>query len=369
MKYYIGLGGIGCRAVYAYKMTHDIPADRCFYIDSDKFISDTIPESNIYLVPDLSQGTACCRSIGRSAIQQEIYRGKLQMFFKDVLTSQDVSIQIVTSSFGGFGGGIAATVMDYLQANIWALQKNLCSVYAITESVFRGRGFPRAITDRFESNTIDFLCDFSDRIITTKNPCFSGFVSDFCFSQCKLWLLDGSCFVGGKDYGGADRFAQALDMDAAQLEKIDVQRRYQVKPVSSEREVFISYSSEDQDVANRIVHAIEAKGIRCWIASRDMHEGSYPQQIMQQIRACSVFLILLSVHSVKSEHVKNELDRAFNRLKDGMTIVPFLMDDVSLDDECMYYLCRQELFSGNRPPLDARIDELARLVEGVVRNS
>ena len=368
MKYYIGLGGIGCRAVCAYAKTHDIPADRCFYIDSDASIVDMLPDANVYLVSGLSQGTACCRNIGRSAILQEIFRGNLRGFFRNIFTSQDVSLHIMTSSFGGFGGGVAAAVMDYLQANIWQKRNTPCSVYAVTESVFRGLGFPRKLMDRFESNTIDFVRDFSDRIITAKTPFLSERFSDFSFSQCKLWLLDGCQFAGGTDFGGADRFAQALDMDDEQLEKFDLQKRYQVKPISAEQEVFISYSSKDQDVADRILHAVESKGIRCWIASRDMHEGSYPRQIMQQIRACKVFLILLSVHSVKSEHVKNELDRAFSRLKEGMIMVPFLLDNVDLDDECMYYLCRQELFSGNRPPLETRIEELSGLVESIVRN-
>ena len=75
---------------------------------------------------------------------------------------------------------------------------------------------------------------------------------------------------------------------------------------------------------------------------------------------------MLSKNSIASEQVKNEIDRAFSRLKDGLKIVPFIIDDSELDDECSYYLCRQEFYFGKTPPIKARIDELVGKISGML---
>ena len=47
-----------------------------------------------------------------------------------------------------------------------------------------------------------------------------------------------------------------------------------------------------------------------------------------------------------------------SRLGNGLKIVPFIIDDAELDDDCSYYLCRQEFYFGKKPPLKERIQEL-----------
>lgn len=39
-------------------------------------------------------------------------------------------------------------------------------------------------------------------------------------------------------------------------------------------DVFISYSSKDKPVADATVAVLEANGIRCWIAPRDIRPGA-----------------------------------------------------------------------------------------------
>lgn len=87
---------------------------------------------------------------------------------------------------------------------------------------------------------------------------------------------------------------------------------------------------------------------------------------MQAIREAKLFLVVISKNSISSEQVKNEIDRAFNRVKDGMIIVPFIIDDSEMDDECQYYLCRQEMFFGKKPPIDERIHELILRIKDVL---
>lgn len=131
-------------------------------------------------------------------------------------------------------------------------------------------------------------------------------------------------------------------------------------------DVFISYSSLDQAIADKVADRLLELGITPWIASRSMKEGPYAKQIMQGIKDAKVFLVLLSKNSISSEQVKNEIDRAFSRLKEGLKIIPFILDDSELDDECQYYLCRQEMFSAKEPPIQKRVDELVHRIGTII---
>ena len=50
-------------------------------------------------------------------------------------------------------------------------------------------------------------------------------------------------------------------------------------------DVFISYSKNDKATADAVCHALEADGIRCWVAPRDVSPGlSWKQSIVDAIR-------------------------------------------------------------------------------------
>jgi len=49
-------------------------------------------------------------------------------------------------------------------------------------------------------------------------------------------------------------------------------------------DVFISYSSEDKNVADAVCGTLEKQDVRCWIASRDVPPGqSWPAAIVKAI--------------------------------------------------------------------------------------
>lgn len=104
-------------------------------------------------------------------------------------------------------------------------------------------------------------------------------------------------------------------------------------------DVFISYSSKDKVVADAVCHSLEENRVMCWIAPRDVVVGqSYAKQIMQSIKECQIIVLIFSENSNKSEHVENEIDKAFNC---GKPIIPFLIDKTEMNDELGYYLGRK----------------------------
>src|SRR6266516_4310672 len=74
---------------------------------------------------------------------------------------------------------------------------------------------------------------------------------------------------------------------------------------------FISYSSRDQEFAERLHADLQNKGVRCWFAPHDVQGGrKLHEQIDQAIRAHERLLLILSSHSMKSEWVKTEIEKA-----------------------------------------------------------
>jgi hypothetical protein len=74
---------------------------------------------------------------------------------------------------------------------------------------------------------------------------------------------------------------------------------------------FISYSTKDQDFAERLHADLQSKGVRCWFAPEDIKGGrKIYEQIPEAIRVYDKLLLVISDSSMKSEWVKTEIYHA-----------------------------------------------------------
>ncbi|SPE40119.1 Pentapeptide repeat protein [Candidatus Sulfotelmatobacter sp. SbA7] len=77
---------------------------------------------------------------------------------------------------------------------------------------------------------------------------------------------------------------------------------------------FISYSTKDQEFADRLHADLQSKGVRCWFARHDAKGGrKLHEQIDEAIRLHDKLLLILSPHSIESEWVKTEIAKARRR--------------------------------------------------------
>jgi hypothetical protein len=77
---------------------------------------------------------------------------------------------------------------------------------------------------------------------------------------------------------------------------------------------FISYSTRDQDFADRLYADLQARGVRCWFAPHDRQGGrKLHEQIDEAIRVHEKLLLILSPQSISSEWVKREIFEAKKR--------------------------------------------------------
>jgi hypothetical protein len=76
---------------------------------------------------------------------------------------------------------------------------------------------------------------------------------------------------------------------------------------------FISYSSKDQEFADRLHADLQNKGVRCWFAPHDMPIGAkIIDAIDEAIRLRDKVLLILSENSVASDWVEEEVTRALD---------------------------------------------------------
>ena len=77
--------------------------------------------------------------------------------------------------------------------------------------------------------------------------------------------------------------------------------------------VFISHGSENSDEANALCAFIEGKGVKCWIAPRDVRPGiDYSVELQTAIEEASAFVVLVTDHANKSPYVRAETEMAFS---------------------------------------------------------
>lgn len=77
---------------------------------------------------------------------------------------------------------------------------------------------------------------------------------------------------------------------------------------------FISYSTKDQEFAERLYADLQNKGVRCWFAPHDIHGGrKIHEQLDEAIRLHDKLLLILSDASMNSDWVGTEIANARER--------------------------------------------------------
>lgn len=100
--------------------------------------------------------------------------------------------------------------------------------------------------------------------------------------------------------------------------------------MESNQDVFISHSSVDSKLAYAMCDYLEEKGIRCWIAPRDIPGGvKYGKSIIMGVKTCKIMVVLFNNNANDSEGVETEVERAFHY---KLTLIPFKLDQTIPSD-------------------------------------
>jgi biotin transporter BioY len=122
-------------------------------------------------------------------------------------------------------------------------------------------------------------------------------------------------------------------------------------------DVFVSYASDDKPTADAVCATLEHKGIRCWIAPRDILPGAdWGGAIVDAINASRVMVLVYSAKANDSPQIKREVERAVNR---GLTVIPFRIEDVPMSKTLEYFMSMPHWLDALTPPLQVHLDRLA----------
>lgn len=99
-------------------------------------------------------------------------------------------------------------------------------------------------------------------------------------------------------------------------------------------DVFISYSHDDEHVANRICRLFDEYRITYFLDRESIKPASnWLDVLAESIKSCKIFLLLVSRHSFESEYSMMELQYAYSERNNcNISILPYLIDDGIIPD-------------------------------------
>jgi non-specific serine/threonine protein kinase len=126
-------------------------------------------------------------------------------------------------------------------------------------------------------------------------------------------------------------------------------------------DVFISYSSANSAEAQAICVALEAAGLTCWIAPRNIVSGEdWATSIINGINSCRIMLVIFSEHSNTSLQVGNEVERAIHK---RLPVITVRLQDLALTPHLEYFLSSRHWFEAHVPPFEQHLSRLVPTVQ------
>jgi class 3 adenylate cyclase len=113
-----------------------------------------------------------------------------------------------------------------------------------------------------------------------------------------------------------------------------------------------------------VCDALEAAGISCWIAPRDVAPGAhYAGSIVAAIHAARAVVLVYSRAAGDSEHVERELDRAISA---GLEVLPLRIEKLKPSGALEYFLAGRQWFDALSTPLEPHLERLCEALRGLL---
>ena len=129
-------------------------------------------------------------------------------------------------------------------------------------------------------------------------------------------------------------------------------------------DVFISYSSADKPTADAACATLESKGLRCWIAPRDILPGEeWGGAIVRAIANARALVLVFSSRANTSKQIVREVERAVNH---GIPVIPLRIENVMPTDSLEYFINTPHWLDAFNPPLQDHLDYLADVLKHIV---
>lgn len=123
---------------------------------------------------------------------------------------------------------------------------------------------------------------------------------------------------------------------------------------------FISYSTQDSEIVQRIVLALEQNGVKCFYAPRDIEPGSdYAAEIVKAIKDLDCVTLVFSKASNTSMYVLREINSA---VLNNKMVIPFKIDDSEPSESMEFYLGATHWLTAYPTLSEAKISKLINAI-------
>lgn len=131
------------------------------------------------------------------------------------------------------------------------------------------------------------------------------------------------------------------------------------------RDVFISHSSGDAEVARDLRSVLEQAGYSCWMAPDDIvGTETWTEQILGAIADSKAMIVLVSSAANRSAHVSREVNLALGRSR---AVLPIRIENVPPEGSLEYLLSLVQRVDAFPPPVSDHSERILRRVETIVR--
>ncbi|HEY8434134.1 MAG TPA: TIR domain-containing protein [Sphingomicrobium sp.] len=125
------------------------------------------------------------------------------------------------------------------------------------------------------------------------------------------------------------------------------------------RPVFVSYATADRKEALAVCKAIERRGLKCWISTRDVEPGeNYQESIVRALRGSRAMVLVFSDAANNSNEIKKELSLASRY---HVPVMALRIEDVEPSDAFAYELSTRQWIDAFES-WDKSIDALVRKI-------
>jgi hypothetical protein len=129
-------------------------------------------------------------------------------------------------------------------------------------------------------------------------------------------------------------------------------------------DVFVSHSAKDKTISDALVARLEAEGIRCWVAPRDVVPGAdWGESIIDAIESSRIMVLIFSASANGSPQIKREIERAVDK---GVYTIPFRIEDVRPTKAIEYFISSAHWLDAFSQPLGEHLNSLAKTIKAIL---
>lgn len=136
----------------------------------------------------------------------------------------------------------------------------------------------------------------------------------------------------------------------------------QTGSATGSRSAFISHSSADAAMAQQLCELMESRGVRCWLAPRNLDPGSpYGDEIVRGVASCDSLVLLATSTAIASANVLNEVEQAHKRHK---TLLTVMIGHPGVTAQLDYYISRLHWIESQNGTMNDVASRLADVLMG-----